>query len=140
MERVMHLWIRMRREIERRAQTLAERLFKICMVVRTRPNGKTAADQLLDASSSAAANYRAAGRGRSPKEFKAKLGVANEEADETVFWLDYIANTGLGKGLDLMPLQKEAHELRSIIAASYATARRNQRKKDEKNGEDGGAE
>lgn len=122
----------MRPEIERRTQKLAEQIFKVCEVVRTRPNGKNPADQLLDALSSAAANYRAAGRGRSPKEFKAKLGIANEEADETVFWLDYIANTGLGKELDLLPLQKEAHELRAIIAASYATARRNQRKKGKK--------
>jgi four helix bundle protein len=92
----------------------------------------TPANQLLDASSSAAANYRAAGRARSKKEFTAKLGIANEEADETVYWLDYIVNTGLEHGLDLPPLQKEAREVRAIIAASYATARRNQRRKRDK--------
>jgi four helix bundle protein len=96
--------------------------------VRTRINRPTPADQLLDASSSTAANYRAAGRARSPKEFKAKLGLANGEADETVYWLDFIANTNLGAGLDLLPLQRAAKEIRPIIAASHPTARRNLRK------------
>ncbi len=54
----------------------------------------------------------------------AKLGVANEEADETVYWLQFIAGTALGSGLDPRALQAEARELRAIIATSYATARR----------------
>src|SRR5918995_485665 len=83
------------------------RIFKVCAVIRTRPNGPTPANQLLDSSSSSASNYRAAGRARSKKEFTSKLGIANEEADETVYWLDYIANTGLGNGLDLLPLQRK---------------------------------
>ena len=115
----------MRREIERRTQKLAEDLLTVCDIVRRRANGSTPANQLLDASSSSAANYRAAGRARSKREFTAKLGVANEEADETVFWLEFIGNSGLDHDLDLAALQQEAKELRAIIAASYATARRN---------------
>jgi four helix bundle protein len=122
----------MRAQIEARAQTLAEQIFKICEVVRTRANGRNPADQLQEASSFSAANYRAAGRARTPKEFTSTLGVANEEADETVYWLDYIENTGLGAGLDLAPLRREAIELRAIIAASYATARRNQKRRSRK--------
>ena len=127
----------MRPEIERRTQKLAEQVFELCAVIRTRPNGQTPANQLLDCSSSSASNYRAAGRARSKKEFTSKLGIANEEADETVYWLDYIANTALGRGLDLLPLQREAKELRNIIAASYATARRNQGGKGGKAEKDG---
>jgi four helix bundle protein len=91
------------------------------------PVGKNPADQLADCSSSTAANYRAAGRARSRKEFVAKLGVANEEADETVFWLEHVAGTVLGTGFNLQPLQSEARELRAIIARSYATAKRRHR-------------
>lgn len=80
--------------------------------------------QLIDCSASMASNYRAACRARSRAEFIAKLGTVNEECDETVYWLEYVARTGLiFKGLgDLMD---EAQQLRAIFAASYGTARAN---------------
>ena len=121
----MHPARGMRRDIEARTAAFAQRLYDVYEVVVQRPGGQTPAAQLLDAATSAAANYRAAGRARSDREFVAKLGVANEESDETVYWLEYIAGTKLRAGLDLPPLMQEASELRAIIAASYATARRN---------------
>lgn len=65
---------------------------------------------------------RARGRNSLPM-----LGVANEEADETVFWLEHLAGTALGSGFNPQPLQSEARELRAIIARSYATAKRRNR-------------
>ena len=114
----------MRPQIEDRTAAFAQRVFDVCQIVSTRPGGRGPADQLLDAATSAAANYRAAGRARSSKEFVAKLGLANEEADESVYWLEFIARTVLGSGLELAALRGEAGELRAIIAKSYATARR----------------
>jgi four helix bundle protein len=46
-------------------------------------------NQLIRASSSVAANYRAATRARSDREFFAKICIVTEEADETQFWLEY---------------------------------------------------
>ena len=46
--------------------------------------------QLIKSATSTAANYRAACRGKSKADFIAKLGIVNEEADETVFWLEVI--------------------------------------------------
>ena len=83
--------------------------------------------QLLRASMSVAANYRAACRGRSRREFIAKLGVAVEEADETVFWLDLLAATGLVDASGLESLRQEARELRAVLARSHRTARENTR-------------
>jgi four helix bundle protein len=83
------------------------------------------ADQLQAAAASVAANYRASGRGRSPDEFVAKIGVVNEEADETVYWLEFVRDTGLSATPTLVGLLREARELRAIFAASYGTARRN---------------
>ena len=117
-----------RAEIEARTARLAHRIFVVANTIRDRPGGRNPADQIADASSSAAANYRSAGRARSRKEFVAKLGLANEEADETVYWLEHIAATSLGADLDLTALQSESRELRAIIAASYASARRGQGK------------
>jgi len=72
-----------------------------------------------------AANYRASGQARSPKEFVAKIGVVNEEADESVYWLEYIRDTNLSSSPQLRTLYDEAKELRAIFAASYGTAREN---------------
>jgi four helix bundle protein len=80
--------------------------------------------QLIDCSASMASNYRAACRARSRAEFIAKLGTVNEESDETVYWLEYVARTGMiFKGL--ADLLDEAQQLRAIFAASYGTARAN---------------
>ena len=70
-----------------------------------------------------AANYRAAGRSRSKAEFVAKIGVVIEEADETVFWLEMLADSGLVQPQKLTKLQIEANELLAIFAASRRTAR-----------------
>jgi four helix bundle protein len=80
--------------------------------------------QLRRASSSAAANHRAAGRGRSHAEFAAKLGIALEEADEAQYWLTYLKDCGLAAAKDINPLLQEANELVAILTASLHTAKR----------------
>jgi four helix bundle protein len=70
-----------------------------------------------------AANYRAAGRSRSKAEFIAKMGVVVEEADETVFWLEMLVDSGLVSATKLKNLQTEANELLAVFAASRGTAR-----------------
>ena len=90
--------------------------------------GRHAAAQLVRASASVAANYRAAGVARSHKEFIAKLGVVIEEADECVFWLEYIEATTVPTGPDLAALKDEAQQLLRIFASSRSTARRNSRR------------
>jgi four helix bundle protein len=89
----------------------------------TRP----AISQLVRAAGSVAANYRAAGLGRSRAEFIAKLGVVREEADEAVYWLEHLRDTGLDKDTELQSLLIEAKELSRIFTASLQTARRNHR-------------
>jgi four helix bundle protein len=49
--------------------------------------GRAIGGQLVRAGTSVGANYRAACRGRSRAEFIAKLGVVEEEADESAFWM-----------------------------------------------------
>ena len=116
-----------RPELEGRASLLAQRVFKLCAVIRTRAGGREPANQLQAAASSAAANYRAAGRSRSTKEFVAKLGMVNGECDEAVYWLEFARNTDLATRSEASELLEEGVQLRAIFAASYATARRNHR-------------
>src|SRR6266566_814262 len=79
--------------------------------------------QLLRSSTSIGANYRAACRGRSRAEFVAKLGIVLEEADETVFWLELLLETGILDHKRLEPLLREANELTSIFVSSLRTAK-----------------
>ncbi len=79
--------------------------------------------QLLRSGTSVAANYRAAGRARSKAEFVSKMGTVVEEADETVFWLELLLETGIAAKPQLEVLLTEAKELVAIFAAAYGTAR-----------------
>ena len=82
--------------------------------------------QLIKSATSTAANYRAACRGKSKADFIAKLGIVNEEADETVFWLEVISDLD-HKSETLEKLKKESEEILKIVAKSIATSRTNYR-------------
>lgn len=79
--------------------------------------------QLLRSGTSIGANYRSAQRGRSRAEFKAKLGVVLEEADETVYWLELLVASGIVPEKRMKALLAEATELVKIFAASRRTLR-----------------
>lgn len=82
--------------------------------------------QLIKSATSTAANYRAACRGKSKADFIAKLGIVNEEADETVFWLEVIEDLDY-KTDELALLKKESEEILKVVAKSLATSRSNLR-------------
>ena len=102
----------------------------ICTLIRTLPGdepGPTVKRQLTKSSTSTAANYRAACRARSHAEFTSKMGLVAEEADENVFWLEYIAGANLTKAKNLPVLETEGRELLQIFSRSVGTARLNER-------------
>jgi four helix bundle protein len=74
---------------------------------------------------SVAANYRAACRARSTADFIAKMGIVEEEADETLFWLELLEESELVSATKLTAIKQEANELIAITIASIKTARRN---------------
>jgi four helix bundle protein len=84
--------------------------------------GKAIGSQLVRCGTSVGANYRAACRGRSKPEFIAKLGIVEEEADESAFWMELIIESGLAEKKRVEPLLKEANELVAIIVASRRSA------------------
>lgn len=115
-------------ELQERSLSFAASLKRLTDQLRTLPGARNACDQLLDASSSMAANYRAACRGRSRPEFIAKLGTVVEESDESVFWLEYFVTSGLVSDSAVADYLDEARQLRAIFAASLGTARSNYRR------------
>jgi four helix bundle protein len=82
--------------------------------------------QLLKAGTSVAANYRSACRSRSHAEFRARIGIVLEEADESELWLELFEEAELSGVKVPASLLQESRELRSIFAASNLTARRTQ--------------
>ncbi len=105
----------------------AKKLAVACvMLFRTLPRTRDAqgmGEQLLRSSTSAAANYRAACRARSKAEFAAKLGIAVEETDESMFWLEMLVDCRLITTQVMQPLWVEANELVAIFVSSYRTTR-----------------
>ncbi len=80
-----------------------------------------------------AGNYWSACRGRSGREFVAKLGVAVDEADESVLWLTAFIHSGMRDDAETKGLLAEGQEIRAILSKSHKTARENRRRDDRKN-------
>jgi four helix bundle protein len=105
-------------ELKKRTQQLALRIFRLVEALPGTYAGKTIAMQLARSGSSVGANYRAACRGRSKAEFRAKLGTVIEEADESAYWLELIIEGNLLPKRKIEPLLQEANELCAIMVAS----------------------
>jgi len=109
-------------ELRGRSHQFAIRIVRLYQALPKTGEGRTLGLQLLRSGTSVAANYRAACRARTRAEFVSKLGIVQEEADETVFWLDLLVDTGIVRRTRLEPLRKEANELLAIFTASRRTA------------------
>jgi four helix bundle protein len=105
----------------------ALRILKLFRALPNCPEARVIGNQLLRSGTSVAANYRAACRARSRREFVFKLGIVEEEADETVFWLEFLSDTGLVAPGRLVNLISEGKELTAIFVASRRTAKKNNR-------------
>jgi four helix bundle protein len=117
-------WPMTERELLDRTKKFALRVFKLVGALPRTIQGKAVAAQLIRSGTSVAANYRAACRARSKPEFIAKLGVVEEEADESAFWLGSIIETDLLSAGKVKPLLTEAGEIVAIMASSKKTASR----------------
>lgn len=81
--------------------------------------------QLLKSATSVGANYRSAFRGKSKADFIMKLKIAEEEADESCYWLELLLKSGLGEERLVISVLHEARQITAIITASVQTAKRN---------------
>jgi four helix bundle protein len=87
---------------------------------------------LIRAGTSVGANYRAACRARSTKDFVNKLGVVIEESDESGYWMELIIEAKLMSDTRVVDLMKEADELTAIFTASHKTASMSLRQSNQK--------
>ena len=113
-------------ELKQRTKTFALRIIKLVDALPRTTAGRTIGNPLMRSGTSVGANYRAACRGRSKSEFIAKLGIVEEEADESAFWMELVVESGLMKESLVNELLKEASELVAIMAASRISASKSQ--------------
>jgi len=111
-------------ELKKRTKAFALRCMRLADSLPPTPSGRVIAHQLLRSSTSVAANYRAACRARSVAEFTSKMGVVEEEVDETALWMELIMESQMATHRFVMPLCQEADELTRIVVASIRTARK----------------
>lgn len=118
-------------ELAARVRSFSIRVVKFARAIPRESLTEPILRQLVKSATSESANYHAARRGRTRKEFIAKLGIVVEEADETEHWLLVLDITGLPLSPDLATelawLKDEASQLRAIFVASLTTARYNYR-------------
>jgi len=102
-------------ELKQRTKKSGLRIIKLYEEIDSTKLGQILGNQLLRAGTSVGANYRAACRAKSNADFVYKITVVEEEADETIFWLELIAESGIIKKNRLEGLLLEANELTAIF-------------------------
>ena len=109
-------------ELKTRTKKFAIHIFKFIEKLPENKSVDVISRQLLRAASSVAANYRSACRGKSDADFLNKLKIVDEEADETLFWLEFINELEVKCDYnELKNLMKEANEIVSIFSAAIRT-------------------
>ncbi len=112
-------------QLQNRTKIFAIRVFKMVENLPKSRGAEVITYQLLKASSSVAANYRAVCRAKSKADFINKLKIVEEESDESLFWLEFISDLELIHKKLLKDLIKEANELVSIFTAALKTSKTN---------------
>ena len=112
----------MERDLKKRSNKFAHNCVKLALSF---PKGVLewhVQKQLIRASTSVAANYRAANLGQTKKVFISKLSIVIEEADEFIFWIEFLEEENVLKKGSYEGILQEARELTSIFVASRRTA------------------
>ena len=112
-------------DLKKRTKAFALRILKLVDALPKTTAGRALASQIVRSGASIAANYRAACRAKSTADFIAKMGIVEEEADETLFWLELLEESKLVPAAKLTAIKQEANELIAITVVSIKTARRN---------------
>lgn len=123
----------MQERMKNRTRQFAVDVVQFCKGLANRPHIWIVSKQLMRSATSVGANYRAACRAQSRAAFIAKMAIVEEEADESLFWLEIIDDLnepppptdGQSALIPLHRLQQEARELLAIASASKKTARAN---------------
>ncbi|MGA7160877.1 MAG: four helix bundle protein [Bacteroidota bacterium] len=113
-------------DLKIRVKALALRIITLVQALPKTMVGNVIGKQVLRSGTSIAANYYSACKARSRRDFINKLGVAEEEADETLLWLELLVESKLIEEKRMKNLLQEVGEVIAILASSRLTAKRNE--------------
>ena len=114
------------KELKAKTKNIAISVAKLCQKLPANKVNNTYTAQILRSSASMAANYRAACRGKSSKDFVYKLQVVEEETDESMFFLELLAEFNEKHRPEMRLIYKDAETVLRIMVASIKTAQRNE--------------
>lgn len=109
--------------MKNRTRAFALRIIRLAESLPHTPTADVIRNQMLRSGSAVGANYRAACRAKSKPDFVSKLGTVEEEADETIYWIELLIDTGLVSRARVNGLLKEGDEILSITVSSIKTAK-----------------
>lgn len=112
-------------DLKKRTKQFALRVIKMGKAIKTDDIDKVILKQLIRSATSVGSNYRAAIKAKSKRDFIYKLAVIEEEADESYFWLELMAEAEIVKPEKIVALKNEAKELTAIFTAQGKTAKLN---------------
>ena len=116
-------------ELKKRTKEFSLRILSLVGALPNDVKGRAISSQLVRSGMSVGANYRAACRARSRAQFIAKIGVVEEEADESAFWMELIIESAMLREKKITALHLEAKELVAIMARCRITAARSLKKR-----------
>ena len=106
-----------------RTKQLALRVIQLVETLPQSETGRVIGRQLLRCGTSVGANYRAAKRAKSRADMLNKLKIVEEEADETLYWLELLVDANLVAADKLRPLMREVEEVLAMTVSSIKTLR-----------------
>jgi len=110
-------------ELKERTKEYALRIIRLVDALPASRSTDVLARQLLRSGTSVGANYRAACRARSHADFISKLGIVEEECDESLYWMELLVAAKKVAAKRVANLMAEGNELLSIVVASLRTSR-----------------
>ena len=111
-------------ELKKRTKEFALRVIKLAGALPNSTIGRVIKGQLLRCGTSVGANYRAAKRAKSTADFINKMGTVEEEADESMYWMELIVEADLMSEKRISDLYNEADEILAMVVSSIKTARK----------------
>jgi four helix bundle protein len=114
-------------ELRDRTKRFALRVIRLVSSLPKSREADTIARQLIRSGTSVAANYREASRARSDSEFIAKLGIVEQELDESLLWMELLVDSGLVAAEMMVDLMDETDQLLRIIVASIRSLKARRR-------------
>jgi four helix bundle protein len=110
-------------ELKRRTFQYAIRCVRLVEALLSTTTAQVLGKQLLRCATSVGANYRAAARSRSRLDFISKMGIVEEECDETLYWIEVFNELGILSSERTQSLYSEGAEILAIIVTSIKTAK-----------------